>query len=68
MTTIPIALPIDGIRTGTMGSLPMDKTYMAGVRSRARMLAKACALKRPAPEPVISTTEVFWVKVPTPKR
>jgi len=42
----PLSLPIDGVRSGLLGGLSMDKEYMAGVKSRARMLAKACAVKQ----------------------
>ncbi len=41
-----LSLPVEGVRSGLLGGAPMDKAYMAGVRSRARMLAKACSVKR----------------------
>lgn len=45
MTTKQLSLPINGIRTGQLGSLPMNGDYMTGVQARAKMLAKACAVK-----------------------
>lgn len=46
---VNLALPIDGIRSGLIGTTPMDRSYMAGIRARARMLARACAVKQSNP-------------------
>jgi hypothetical protein len=43
---IKLSLPVPGIRRGLVGSLPVGPEYMAGVRARARMLAKACRFER----------------------
>lgn len=45
---IKLALPVPGIRRGLVGSLPVGPEYMAGIRARARMLAKACRFERHA--------------------
>lgn len=63
MTTKQLALPIPGIRCGLLGSLPMDAAYMAGVASRAQMLAKACAVnpypqQQPAQEDPCKPTSI----------
>lgn len=50
MTTKQLSLPIDGLRAGLLGGTPMDAAYMAGIESRARMLAKACSLPKAEPE------------------
>lgn len=41
---IKLALPLEGIRTGFLGDLPVGSDYMAGVKARARMLARACRM------------------------
>jgi len=48
-----LALPVDGCRTGRLGQLPVDADYMADVKARARMLARACRLTdgEPPPQP-----------------
>jgi len=43
---IKLALPVPGVRRGLIGSLPVGPEYMAGVRARARMLARACRFDR----------------------
>ena len=43
---IKLSLPVPGIRRGLVGSLPVGPEYMAGVRARARMLAKVCRFDR----------------------
>jgi len=43
---IKLALPVSGFRRGLLGTLPVGPEYMAGVRARARMLARACRVKR----------------------
>lgn len=45
---IKLALPVPGFRHGLLGSLPVGPEYMAGVRARARMLARACRVDRAA--------------------
>jgi hypothetical protein len=48
-----LALNVDGIRSGLLGAAPMDPDYMAGVNARAKMLAKACSLKKqPQQQPI----------------
>jgi len=46
LTTKQLSINIDGLRSGLLGNAPMDAEYMAGVRARARMLSKACSVKR----------------------
>lgn len=43
---LKLALPAPGFRRGLLGSLPVGPEYMAGVRARARMLARACRVER----------------------
>jgi len=43
---LKLALPVPGFRRGLLGSLPVGPEYMAGVRARARMLARACRVER----------------------
>jgi len=46
---LKLALPVPGFRRGLLGSLPVGPEYMAGVRARARMLARACRVERDVP-------------------
>lgn len=45
MTNKQLAIPLPGFRRSLLGALPMDAAYMAGVASRAQMLARACTVK-----------------------
>lgn len=58
MSSYNLHLPMQGLRCGKMGSVALGIDYMAGVRARARMLAKATKLPGEVVEDADESAEV----------